>query len=165
MCPFCNSKLKNQFKRHLQSCCYVKVKKPSLEEIRIAHASMRGFCVDGSDFLLCPIQNCQVVLSNKNVGRHFKKQHPLSYASASDCLKFKKEYVPVKKYFAIMKQLTDEEASYAIDKHVSGHNITGTEEMLESHTVYTDKESLSGHNDTGTEERLESHTVYTKGTI
>ena len=78
---------------------------------------MRGFRVDGEYVMLCPIKDCHSVLNKKNLCRHFKKSHPATYSSASEGLKFKKRYVPIKKYFNVIKDFGDEEASQRIQKY------------------------------------------------
>ena len=53
-CPFCDTKIKNQFIRHLRCCPHTKVLAKTEYEIMEAHASMRGFKVDGDNVFCAP---------------------------------------------------------------------------------------------------------------
>ena len=123
ICPYCKSRLKNQYKRHLGKCSHAKARNPSLRDLKVAQANMRGYHVDGTDFMCCPIKDCNDVLSHKNVARHFKRNHKECYTSASDNLKFKMMYVPMKKYFSLIDGYDDKNGATAIEKFHKGEDM------------------------------------------
>ena len=111
---------------------------------------------------MCPIKTCYTVLSAKNVCRHFKGSHPLTYESASQKLNYKKKYVPIRKYFSAMKDCDEKEASKRVytygqhvdqEQHLEKMNEAEEDVTEQLESEYVEKETVHvvlDHDDTVT---------------